>query len=577
MSMLEAAAAARTAAALRITKKPTWTPDSAKAMWTKEDGDEPREKMQREAADHPDYNGWQLLLIGRMIREHLPIFKQHGYQDVGVYIEWASCYQPPREGLKEITAYNRSRTLHSLWFAHSLTTCCLNVEVSEGQKPYWERGWNAFEGRLSWLLKPTADPDSPFDVWAHVYELHGWASVTPATRPPPPAPDAFEKPHGELCELYFENGDSDRQFVSERLASVVNDAVKEMKELDYSSNEWDDESIHSLGNALNAFASAERLHLSGNSSITSLPSEIGNLSTLRTLFCHACSSLQSLPDTIGYCSKLQAIYMIGCQSLITLPDSICGLKQLAQLDLTRCARLTYLPNSIGECRKLTAVMLIGCEALECLPERLPPLCGLYASGCKSITSLPDRLTTAPPVIHLSPRREHGLMEDAFEAMALTVHTCEESQLLEMFLSGCTSLTSLPANLATLVTLKELDLSDCTSMVLLPPSVAEVARLERLSLRGCTSIETLPPLGELQHSLTDLDLSRCSKLIALPEGLDQMLSLKDLNLEGCSRIPLPIRMERTRPKVELLARTHLAARMAGLPPLSKGSSRRSSEA
>ena len=515
-----------------------------------------RRKLRRTVG--PDPKGEQLALVGRMLREHLHLFKGHGYTDVGVYIEWGSCHQPPRS-LSGAIAYQKSREYIELWFAHALTTCCLCVDTPADTPAYWERGMCAFEGRLAWMLK---DPHDESSEWAYVYELLDFASTRPSVRPPPPATGALEAPHGELCELPFAF-DGEKGVATARMREVVDAALGAVTELNYANHGWGDEEGDLMARTLSmSCPGLERLHLSGNDQITMLPEDVGALLALKTLFLHGCRGLTTLPESIGNLSALRTLYLTSCASLTQLPESVCALHELRELDLTRCSSLTHLPSRLGDCKRLNSLMLTGCIMLKAIPERLPPLTGLYATGCTSLHALPERLTAAAPLMTLSPRRFDGIKLHL--EMTLEVTVSDKSPLRDLFLRGCTRFTQLPLTLSSLASVRHLDLSYCTALRDVPEEFGAMPNLVKVNLARCEALEALPPLDGLV-SLEELDLTRCTSLTVLPEGLGELTRLRTLVLEGCSLLPLDVRMSQARPPVKLLQRTHDAAEAAGLLP------------
>ncbi len=117
----------------------------------------------------------------------------------------------------------------------------------------------------------------------------------------------------------------------------------------------------------------------------------------------------------------------------------------------------------------------------------------------------------------------------------------------LYLNGCTSLKSLPENLAVG---NSIDLSDCTSLKSLPDNLAVGGWLY---LRGCTSLESLPDnlavggwlylggctsLESLPDNLTvggSLYLGGCTSLESLPDNLTVG---ENLYLGGCTSLESP---------------------------------------
>ena len=104
------------------------------------------------------------------------------------------------------------------------------------------------------------------------------------------------------------------------------------------------------------------LDLSQCTSITSLPTSLGQLGQLEFLKLTGCYRLKNLPESTGNLSRLRFLHLEFCQSLDSLPDSIGELRNLKLLNLEGCRSLDSLPDSIGELRNLKLLNLDGCES-----------------------------------------------------------------------------------------------------------------------------------------------------------------------------------------------------------------------
>jgi len=105
-------------------------------------------------------------------------------------------------------------------------------------------------------------------------------------------------------------------------------------------------------------------------------------------------------------------------------------------------------------------------------------------------------------------------------------------LIELNLSRCTRLTTLPDEICELTTLKLLDLKNCSSLAALPDAIGELGSLTTLSLFGCSSLPALPDtIGEL-GALTMLDLHGCKSLASLPDAIGGLKALTILDLAKC---------------------------------------------
>ena len=93
----------------------------------------------------------------------------------------------------------------------------------------------------------------------------------------------------------------------------------------------------------------------------------------------------------------------------------------------------------------------------------------------------------------------------------------------LYLAGCTGLTSLPDNLSVQ---GNLDLRDCTSLESLPENLSVKGVLD---LSGCTSLQSLPDNLSVQG---DLYLAGCTRLTTLPDTLSVQ---GNLDLSGCTTL------------------------------------------
>ena len=138
------------------------------------------------------------------------------------------------------------------------------------------------------------------------------------------------------------------------------------------------------------------------------------------------------------------------------------------------------------------------------------LAGEELSGCTSLTSLPAGVSVGGDL------KLYGCTRLTSLPAGLTVQG-------NLKLYGCTSLTSLPAGLTAG---GNLDLSGCTRLTSLPAGVSVGGDLK---LYGCTRLTSLPA------GLTvggNLNLSSCHRITSLPAGLTVG---GNLNLSSCHRI------------------------------------------
>nr|BAW35447.1 disease resistance-like protein [Brassica rapa subsp. pekinensis] len=107
-----------------------------------------------------------------------------------------------------------------------------------------------------------------------------------------------------------------------------------------------------------------------------------------------------------------------------------------------------------------------------------------------------------------------------------------TNLQELNLYGCSSLTELPFSIGNAINLRRLNLSHCSSLVEFPSSMENVTTVEELLLTGCSHLANLPPsIGNLKT----LYLQNCSSLVELPSSLRNSFNLKTFFSSGCSNL------------------------------------------
>ena len=148
--------------------------------------------------------------------------------------------------------------------------------------------------------------------------------------------------------------------------------------------------------------------------------------------------------------------------------------------------------------------------------------------CRNMVSGPVGMPCAPAYACCVPRTPQTLpqTQDMTEPESLKLLVDPKVVCLSR---GCTSLAESVFQLLPL--LEEIDLSGCESLTALPASLAGLASLQTLKLDRCSGLKALPELAGLA-SLRELDIAGCSGLEALPE-LAGLASLQTLNLDGCS--------------------------------------------
>lgn len=452
---------------------------------------------------HPDREGITLRLIAETLKEEMKTYQHNGVTGVGVFFDWVSLYQDPRDSSEE-RAFKRSLKLASLWYAHSLTTVYLVTNTPEDSVAYHDRGWTSFEYQVSWLLRSSNESN----VWPQVLDLGPKAEsdgfCKPKGRPALVEPDAFKEGHVFGSKIFTES--ADRQDVAARFRETCEDIFASVTELNFDGVGWGNDEVDGLGTVLPLCQKLRNMNLSRNL-FTSLPDSLGQLLVLQVLNLSDCTLLSSLPEKLGQLKALEELHVSGCSSLKSLPDSIGQSQALRLLYLTNCSSLHCLPESIGRLQALEVLDLICCSSLSSLPEstvQLQALKELNLTRCSALRCLPENI-------------------------------CQLQALKVLDLIRCSSLSSLPESFGRLQALESLDLSGCTSLSRLPDSMGQLKRLEVLNLKRCSSLSSLPEtIGQLQ-ALQEFNLEECRSLSKLPESTGQLQELHQLTLFSCNNL------------------------------------------
>ncbi|KAL5843306.1 hypothetical protein ACOSQ4_009264 [Xanthoceras sorbifolium] len=205
----------------------------------------------------------------------------------------------------------------------------------------------------------------------------------------------------------------------------------------------------------NIHIESSHFHLSGFISLTKLPQILGNIVYLELVG----SGVEEVPSTIQSLSKLECLYMARCKRLKSISTSICKLKSLHLLDLSKCCKLESfpeilgtmdlkhlklsgtaikeLPASIKNLNRLEELYLCDCENLEKLPSsisNLRYLISLDLNGCSKLEKLPPLPKLPSGLRHL----------EAMNCKQLIQSLPDESEF-ELYVDGGGSLNFMFAN------------------------------------------------------------------------------------------------------------------------------------
>ena len=263
-----------------------------------------------------------------------------------------------------------------------------------------------------------------------------------------------------------------------------------------------------------------RLDLNGCKCLESFPHKI-NLESLEIFVLSGCSRLKKFPEIVGNMSRLSELYLnktaikdlplfvehlIGlikldlgyCKNLSSLPDAICSLTSLKTLNLSGCSKLYKLPENLGNLEGLEELDLSE-TAIRELPS-LNYLKVLCLHGCKELSPKSSNKFLSFPLMHGRSPNPMAMLEHSLSGLW---------SLTDLDLSYC-NLQAIPYILGSMSSLKILNLRG-NNFVCLPKSIIELSELQILYLSGCTSLQSLP---KLPLSIKEIDATECTSLETL---------------------------------------------------------------
>uniref|UniRef100_A0A2N9G555 ADP-ribosyl cyclase/cyclic ADP-ribose hydrolase n=1 Tax=Fagus sylvatica TaxID=28930 RepID=A0A2N9G555_FAGSY len=300
--------------------------------------------------------------------------------------------------------------------------------------------------------------------------------------------------------------------------------------------------LHTVHPSIGVLKKLTLLNLKGCKNLINLPSKF-EMESLETLILTGCSKIKQIPEFGGNMERVSKLY-VGDTSISHLPSSIGNLTSLASLDLRDCKNLVSLPSTTFDLKLLKDVDISGCSKLERLPENLgnaesikvldlsgtslrqvpSSICllknleRLYFRGCKGLSSTESKSWYDVPS-YSWPRSE------PVESLFSLVWSCS---LTKLDLSNC-NLLAVPDTIGCVLSLEELNLSG-NNFVSLPDSIIRLHNLEVIYLDNCTSLLTLPvfPLN-----MNYISASNCTSLDSLPYKLKPNDSFEpSLHLLNC---------------------------------------------
>ncbi|XVF06559.1 hypothetical protein REPUB_Repub06bG0059700 [Reevesia pubescens] len=253
--------------------------------------------------------------------------------------------------------------------------------------------------------------------------------------------------------------------------------------------------------------------------------------------------------------------------LEVLPKSVCTLKHLRYLNLTRCVKMCSLPKSIHKLQSLLTLRLFDVPKLQ-VPDNLQRLINLRFL---EVTAADMQLREIRPgswsSLHFLHFYECKTLECLFEGMQYL------TSLRSLTVKLCSRLVSLPRSLKFLVNLEEivivccpvinlrmepegredqdlhlslqkLTIRDAPKLEDLPRLLLEgsASHLQFIEIKDCPSFEILPEWLQNLNSLQRLEILNCPKLSSLPDGVDRLTALRQLKIQQC-----PTLSEKCRPE------------------------------
>ncbi|KAH7515834.1 hypothetical protein FEM48_Zijuj10G0068300 [Ziziphus jujuba var. spinosa] len=303
----------------------------------------------------------------------------------------------------------------------------------------------------------------------------------------------------------------------------------------------------------------KNLSVGKGQALTKLPDEIGRLDSIVVLEMVE-TSIKTLPDQIGELKLLEKLEMMKCRCLRLLPESIGSLSRLTTLVLFE-AQITELPESIGMLENLVMLKLTNCKKLHKLPGSIGKLKSLYRllMDNTGVTELPESFGMLSSLMTLRMAKKHPsnsegteepigssqgkvMLPNSFSNLSLLEEfdargwkICgkipddfEKLSSLEILKLDRNNFCSLPSSLRGLSILKMLLLPHCKELKCLPPLPSSLLKVD---VANCSSLEYISDLSNLE-SLEELNVTNCEKVKDIP-GLECLNSLRELYMSCCS--------------------------------------------
>ncbi|GLT71618.1 hypothetical protein SLA2020_436220 [Shorea laevis] len=265
------------------------------------------------------------------------------------------------------------------------------------------------------------------------------------------------------------------------------------------------------------FTSLTKLRIRAIEGLTCLPERcIQSLTTLETLYIGSCNDLTCLWEEGAEIEQsllpfnLKHLSLKQCRALKSLPNAM-----MVHMDRSSSSNTSTLMS------RLEKLEISSCDSLKSFPRGKLPITLKYLriEDCKDLGFLPDAYGDNNSCLHLEIRN----------LPCLATLDCV-SNLIELSISRCEVLESLPELGLCTPNLKELSIEECENLKSLPSTMHQLKSLQSLWMFGCPGIEFIPK-GGLPASLTDLTLLDCNNLKCRPNTIYQLTSLQRLRIPG----------------------------------------------
>ncbi|KAG5222018.1 disease resistance family protein [Salix suchowensis] len=252
-----------------------------------------------------------------------------------------------------------------------------------------------------------------------------------------------------------------------------------------------------------------------------------------------CYNLVASPD-LSSCKSLEKLDFEGCIRLTKIHESLGNVRTLLQLNLNNCNNLVEFPSDVSGLKlhkraartlgkpDFSKVLSLNHSAVEELPGSVGSLSNLEElslMGCRSVTTIPESIRNLQSLMKFS------INGSPIKELPTAIGSLP--YLKTLFAGGCHFLSKLPDSIGGLASISELQL-DGTSISDLPEQIDGLKMIQKLHLRNCTSLRALPEAIGMILNLTTVDLFGCN-ITELPESFGSLENLEILILNECKKL------------------------------------------